>query len=61
MKTTEFPTFLLTKFEADLVKFRPENGVLNEVNIKESLELFKLGLLKPHLNKQELPENWNSG
>ena len=57
----EFSTFLLTKFEADLVKFRPENEILNDINIKQSIEFFKLGLLKPHLNKQQLPEDWNSG
>jgi len=54
------PSLVLTVHEDDLVKYKPKNNDFSETNIRSFIKDYRLGDLKPHLNEQELPEDWNA-
>jgi len=55
----DIPTFRLTSHEDDLIKYKPASEELIESNIRTFIKDFKAGKLKPHLNRQELPADWD--
>lgn len=56
----DLPTFRLTAHTDDLIKYKPASEEITEANISAFVMAFKTGELKPHLNTQELPEDWDA-
>merc|ERR1712013_93770 len=55
----ELPTVRLTSHVEDLVKYKPDNEEITEDNLRAFVTAFKAGELKPTMNKQDLPEDWD--
>merc|ERR1719167_92789 len=57
------PTFRLTAYAEDIIKYKPSasEDEFSIENIENFISYFKAGDLKPYLNSQELPEDWNIG
>eukprot|EP00092_Neocalanus_flemingeri_P011953 GFUD01012886.1.p1 GENE.GFUD01012886.1~~GFUD01012886.1.p1 ORF type:complete len:498 (+),score=114.69 GFUD01012886.1:105-1598(+) len=61
IEETEIPTFRLTATSPnDMLKYKPENTDISEINLRTFIDLFKAGELKPHLKSQDLPEDWDA-
>ena len=53
------PTFCLTTFKGHLVKYKPDISKFSHINIRSFINNCKSGKVEPHLNIQDLPDDWN--
>merc|ERR1712110_1005498 len=60
MKEDELPGMRLIKLAEDMAKYKPENGALDEANIRAFVTAFLEGKLKQHLLSEEIPEDWDA-
>ena len=60
MKEDEIPGMRLIKLAEDMAKYKPENGALDEANIRSFVSDFLEGKLKQHLLSEEVPEDWDA-
>jgi len=60
MKEDEIPGMRLIKLAEDMAKYKPENGALDEANIRAFVTAFLEGKLKQHLLSEEIPEDWDA-
>ena len=59
VREEDLPTFCLTTFKGHLLKYKPDNSEFSHHNIQSFINNCKSGDVKPHLNSQDLPEDWN--
>jgi len=55
----ELPAVRLTSHAEDLVKYKPDSKEITGANLRSFVNAFKAGELKPAINKQDLPEDWD--
>merc|ERR1712142_268361 len=55
----EVPAIILTSHTEDLIKYKLDKKEITEDNLRVFVNAFKAGELKPHENKQELPDDWD--
>merc|ERR1712038_753564 len=60
MKEDELPGMRLIKLAEDMAKYKPENGALDEANIRAFVTDFLEGKLKQHLLSEDVPEDWDA-
>ncbi len=60
MKEDELPGMRLIKLADDMAKYKPEDGSLDEANIRKFVQDFMDGNLKQHLLSEDVPEDWDS-
>ena len=53
------PTFCLTTFKGHLVKYKPDISKFSHINIRSFINNCKSGKVEPHLNIQDIPDDWN--
>jgi len=56
----EIPTFRVTASVEDMLKYKPEDKSLTEENMRNFLNKFKAGELKPHLKTEDVSEDWDA-
>merc|ERR1719419_1837941 len=54
------PTVRITKHTDDLVKYKPEGNDVTEDIMRSFIADFMAGKVEPHLNSQELPDDWDT-
>lgn len=59
MKEDELPGMRIIRLEEDMAKYKPENGELEEKNVKKFVSDFLEGKLKQHLLSEDVPEDWD--
>jgi len=59
LEESELPSMRIIKLEADMSKYKPESTELSEDNIRNFVNAYKAGELKPHLMSEEIPEDWD--
>jgi protein disulfide-isomerase A1 len=61
MKPEECPTYRYISLGADMVKYRPEStDTLTAAAVKNFVTEIQEGKRKPHLNTEEIPDDWDS-
>nr|DAZ86636.1 TPA_inf: venom-related protein PDI [Conus judaeus] len=61
LKAADTPAMRLIQLdEEDLVKYKPESDSLDKSTITKFVQDFLDGKLKPHLNSEEVPEDWDA-
>ena len=60
MKEDELPGMRLIKLAEDMAKYKPENGALDEANIRAFVTDFLEGKLKQHLLSEDIPDDWDA-
>merc|ERR1719187_268979 len=59
MKEEELPSFRAIRLAEDMAKYKPDNGEIEEANLKDFVAKFLAGELKQHLMTEEIPEEAN--
>jgi len=60
LKKEDCPTMRIIDLESDMRKFAPESPALTAENVNAFATSFKNGELKPHLNSEEEPADWDA-
>jgi len=60
LQKDDFPAVRLISLADQLVKYKPDISELNPEKLKVFIDDFLAGKLKPHLNSQDVPKDWDA-
>lgn len=60
LQKEDFPAVRLISLADQLVKYKPDSAELNPEKLKVFVDAYLAGKLKPHLNTQEIPKDWDA-
>ncbi|XP_055340028.1 protein disulfide-isomerase 2-like [Paramacrobiotus metropolitanus] len=60
LQKEDFPAVRLISLADQLVKYKPDVAELNPEKLKVFIDDYLAGKLKPHLNSQEVPKDWDA-
>jgi protein disulfide-isomerase A1 len=60
LKKEDFPAVRLISLADQLVKYKPDQAELNPEKLRVFVDDYLAGKLKPHLNTQDVPKDWDA-